>query len=229
MRRMIAAGPPSKRPPQLRFAWAFARKFDPRGSALRFRWFCTVAVALLLALPAGLAAAEEKLSLGEFIPQTPPQPAPAVGFTDLAGHAASLDDFRGKPAIVNLWATWCQPCLKEMPSLERLQARFLAKLTVAAISEDHGGKQTVAPFVAKLKLGDLKIYLDPKSDVAHAFQARGLPTSIVVDASGQVVGKVEGAADWGSDKMVGVITPLLTPGMPAPTHASSSSAKPPAG
>jgi thiol-disulfide isomerase/thioredoxin len=217
MRRMIAAGPPSKRPPHIRFAWGFAS------------WVIAVAVTLLLALPAAPAAAEEKLSLGEFIPQTPPQPAPAVGFIDLAGKPASLDDFRGKPAIVNLWATWCQPCLKEMPSLERLQQRFAAKLTVAAISEDRGGTQTVTPFIAKLKLGDLELYLDPQSDVAHAFKVPGLPTSIVIDAAGQVVGKVEGAAEWDSPEMVGIITPLLARGAPPLTHAGGNSASPPPG
>src|SRR5690242_10245028 len=110
MRRMIAAGPLAKRLPHIAF----------RGSAGGAAFFVTIGFALLLALaPAGWAE-EEPIRLGEFIPATPPQPAPETGFTDLAGKPVSLADFKGKATVVNLWATWCEPCLKEMPSLDRL-------------------------------------------------------------------------------------------------------------
>jgi thiol-disulfide isomerase/thioredoxin len=174
--------------------------------------FGTVAVALLIALSAAAAAGEEKLRLGEFIPESPPQPAPETSFTDAAGKPASFADFKGKPVVVNLWATWCQPCLKEMPSLDRLQAGLGDRLAVAAVSEDRGGAERVGPFVAAMGLQKLKIYLDPKSDVGHAFNVRGLPTSIVIDAKGQVVGRVEGAAEWDSEAMMGVLKPLLESG-----------------
>jgi thiol-disulfide isomerase/thioredoxin len=196
MRRMIAAGPPAKRPPQF-------------GLVSRSAWFGTVAVALLVALSAAAAAEEEKLSLGEFIAESAPQPAPETAFTDAGGKKASLADFKGKPAIVNLWATWCQPCLKEMPSLDRLQAALDGRLAVAAVSEDRGGAERVGPFVAAMGLQKLKIYLDPRSDVGHAFHVRGLPTSIVIDAAGRVVGRVEGAAEWDSETMMAALKPLL--------------------
>ena len=196
MRRMIAAGPAAKRPPQF-------------GLVSRSAWFGTVAVALLVALSAAAAAEEEKLRLGEFIPESAPQPAPETGFTDADGNPASFADFKGKPVVVNLWATWCQPCLKEMPSLDRLQSRLDDKLAVAAISEDRAGATRVAPFVAAMGLQKLKIYLDPKSDVGHAFNVRGLPTSVVIDASGRVVGRVEGAAEWDSEAMMAVLKPFL--------------------
>src|SRR5690349_10310101 len=111
MRRMIAAGPLAKRPPHNGL----------RGSAARSARFATIGLALLVALSAAGSAEEEKIKLGEFIPVTPPQPAPETGFTDIDGKPASLAAFTGKPTVVNLWATWCEPCLKEMPSLERLQ------------------------------------------------------------------------------------------------------------
>jgi len=196
MRRMIAAGPPAKRPPQF-------------GLVSRSVWFGTVAVALLVALSAAGAAEEEKLKLGEFIPESAPQPAPETAFTDAQGKPVSLADFKGKPVVVNLWATWCKPCLQEMPSLDRLQSKLGDKLAVAAVSEDHGGAQRVGPFVANMGLRKLRIYLDPQSDVGHAFNVRGLPTSIVIDAAGRVVGRVEGAAEWDSDTMMGVLRPLL--------------------
>src|SRR5207342_2804141 len=98
-------------------------------------------------------------------PATPPQPAPQTGFTDSDGNPATLSDFKGKPTLVNLWATWCQPCLKEMPSLQRLQAKLAGRLTIAAVSQDRAGGKLVNPFVAEQNLQDLKIYLDPKGDV----------------------------------------------------------------
>lgn len=203
MRRMIAAGPPAKRPPHIRFVSVSAE-------AVRsgFTWFGTVALVLLLALSAAAADAG-KLKLGEFIPVSPPQPAPEVAFTDAEGRPTSIADFAGTPTLVNLWATWCQPCLREMPSLQRLQAKLAGRLTVAAVSEDRAGAKLVNPFVAEQKLQDLKIYLDPKGDVARAFDVRGLPTSIVLDRAGRVVGKVEGPAEWDSDTMIRVLGPLL--------------------
>ena len=164
---------------------------------------------MLLVTLAAVRAADEKPKLGEFIAVNPPQPAPEAAFTDADGKPASLADFKGKPAVVNLWATWCAPCVREMPSLDRLQAELGGKLTVAAVAEDRGGADKVKRFVAKMELQSIKIYLDPKTELERAFQARGLPTSIVLDAEGKVVGKVEGAADWSSAKILSALQPLL--------------------
>ena len=174
--------------------------------------FGTVAVALLFALSTIAAAEGKEIKLGEFIPVTPPQPAPEVSFTDADGKPASLADLAGKPAIVNLWATWCQPCLREMPALERLQSSLAGKLTIAAVSQDRAGAKLVGPFVAAMGLRQLKIYLDPKSGLGHAFKVRGLPTSIVIDAQGRVVGRIEGPAEWNSATMMEVLKPLLESG-----------------
>jgi thiol-disulfide isomerase/thioredoxin len=185
----------------------------------------TVAVALLVALSAAAAAEEEKLKLGEFIPESAPQPAPETGFTDADGKPASIADFKGKPVVVNLWATWCQPCVKEMPSLDRLQSQLGGNLAVAAVSEDRGGAGRVGPFVAAMDLQKLRIYLDPKSDLGHAFNVRGLPTSIVVDAQGRVVGRVEGAAEWDSAAMLAALKPFLESGPGANTGALKKAAR----
>ena len=190
--------------------WAFSARFG------------TLALALLFALSVASAAEQEKPpKIGEFIPASPPQPAPELSFTDLDGKAASLADFKGKLLVLNLWATWCHPCLEEMPSLEQLQVNIPDKLVVAAVSEDRGGKKIVEPFLDKLGLKKVKIYLDPKSDVGHAFEVRGLPTSIVIDTDGKVVGKIEGPADWDSYEMRDVLKPFLpkNPGKDALKHA----------
>jgi thiol-disulfide isomerase/thioredoxin len=195
---------PAKRPPRIGLV-GFAR-----GAA----WFGTVlfALLLLLLLPVATAAGEQTLRPGEFIPATPPQPAPQTGFTDTDGRPVTLGDFRGKPVIVNLWATWCVPCVKEMPSLERLQANLDGRLTVLAVSQDRSGAQRVVPFVAELGLRRLKIYLDPKADLGRALNSRGLPTSVIIDAAGSVVGRVEGGAEWDSAEIMGVLKPFLGSG-----------------
>ena len=152
------------------------------------------------------------MRLGEFIPVRPPQPAPATAFNDIDGRPASLADFKGTPVVVNLWATWCQPCLKEMPSLDRLQVALAGRIIVAAVSEDRAGAKRVAPFVAGMGLRNLKIYLDLQSDLSHALHVRGLPTSIIIDAQGRVAGRVEGGAEWDSAAMLAVLKPFLENG-----------------
>ena len=178
-------------------------------------WRSTAALSILLALAsAGSAKAAEgympkQPKLGEFIPTTPPRPAPAISFSNLQGKGLTLSDFKGKPVIINLWATWCAPCKREMPSLDQLQSQLGDKIAVVAISEDLAGAKIVEPFLAKLTLGSLKRYVDPKNTVGQAFDVRGLPTSIVIDKEGKVVGIVEGEAKWGSPKIRSALQPLL--------------------
>ena len=188
--------PPAKRPPHIGLV----------GFAGGAAWFGAALCVLLVALPA-VALAED--TPGKYIPATSPQPAPQTGFTDTDGRPVTLGDFRGKPAIVNLWATWCVPCLKEMPSLERLQASLDGRLIVLAVSQDRSGAQQVVPFAAKMGLRGLKIYLDPKTALGRALNSRGLPTSVIIDAGGSIVGRVEGAVEWDSAEIMAVLRPLL--------------------
>src|SRR5262249_9733984 len=139
--------------------------------------------------------------LGKFVAISPPQPVPEVSFTDGEGSRVDFGAFAGKTVLVNLWATWCAPCIKEMPSLERLQNQLDDKLTVIAISQDRGGAKAVDPFVVKLGLKAVKIYLDPKSAVGRAFNVEGLPSSFLIDRDGKVVGRVDGEAVWDSPSM----------------------------
>jgi thiol-disulfide isomerase/thioredoxin len=136
-------------------------------------------------------------ALRQFIPTDPPRPAPEIAFADSDGKRQTLADFRGRVVLVNLWATWCEPCIREMPSLDRLRAAIGDRdLAIVLVSQDRGGDKVVAPFFAKLGLARLKTYLDPQSTVGHAFEVRGLPTSILVDRDGNELGRVEGALDW---------------------------------
>ena len=179
------------------------------------RWSHAFASLLLLILVGGGSAAvdnpgvPESARLGEFVPAAPLLPAPATSFVDLTGSEVSLAQFSGKIVLVNLWATWCEPCLREMPSLERLQSRLGDKIVVVAISEDRGGSKTVEPFIGKLGLKSVKIYLDPKSAIERAFKVRGLPTSFLIDREGRVLGRVEGAAEWDKPKLLGILKSFL--------------------
>jgi thiol-disulfide isomerase/thioredoxin len=180
------------------------------------KWTVAAALAFLLLAPA-LGAADEgeadmpdRSKLGEFVPSSQPYPAPAIPLADTSGQSVELSNLRGKLVLVNLWATWCEPCLREMPSLERLQSRLGDRIAVLAVSEDRGGDKIVAPFIAKLGLKSVKIYIDPKSEVGHALGVRGLPTSFVIDREGKVRGRVEGAAEWDSPKILSVLEPLLS-------------------
>lgn len=104
---------------------------------------------------------------------------------------------------MNFWATWCAPCVKELPSLDRLSAALpLETHTVLIISTDRGGPKKVPPFLKKLKTENLAPYLDAKSTLGRAFGMRGLPTTYIIGKDGNVVAKLEGAAEWDSEEIV---------------------------
>jgi thioredoxin-related protein len=96
-----------------------------------------------------------------------------------------------------------------MPSLERVQSQLGNKIAVIAISEDHGGSKAVEPFIDKLGLKAIKVYLDPKSLLERAFKVQGLPTSFLIDREGKVLGRVEGAADWDAPKLLEVLKSFM--------------------
>ena len=174
------------------------------------------ALALALALPVE-AAAQDKAPEGPFAQDfsllTPPVPAPLEVFQDLEGTPVRLADFRGQVVLLNFWATWCAPCIREMPSLDRLQSILGGEgLHVLAVSIDRGGKKVVAPFAKKLALRDLPLYLDPKSSLARAFGIPGLPATFLIDAKGKVVRALAGPAEWDSREAVGLIRYYLETG-----------------
>jgi thiol-disulfide isomerase/thioredoxin len=147
-------------------------------------------------------------AIGKFTALAAKLPAPAVSFTAKTGRTVHLADYRGRVVLVNLWATWCPPCVKEMPSLLELQARR-PDLAILAISEDRRGAAAVDPFVARLGLGRLATFLDPDGKVSEAFHVVGLPTSFLIDRDGRIVGALEGGADWNDPALVAHIDAWL--------------------
>ena len=148
-------------------------------------------------------------ALGEFSPLSPPRPAPETPFSARNGKSIRFADFRGHWLLVNLWATWCAPCVKEMPSLDRMQARFGPMLDVIAVSEDRNGAAQVTPFIAKFGILSLTIDLDPEGALSSALEIKGLPTSYLVDPHGQIVARLEGAADWDAPRTLNTLRRLM--------------------
>ncbi len=131
-------------------------------------------------------------------PTDPPRPLPAISFLDGDGRRHALAELRGRPVLLNLWATWCQPCIAELPALAAL-ARDQGPdgIAVVALSTDRGGVSQVRAFLAARAI-DLPIRVDPAGVAADALGARGLPTTLVIDAEGRERARFEGAADWDS-------------------------------
>ena len=127
---------------------------------------------------------------------------PAVTFKDPDGGDISLVDFKGTPVLVNLWATWCGPCVKELPTLDRLaQAHAIdGEIGVIAVSQDMGPPNSVKAFLAKLKIKDLGAYQDSAMALSAGLQAEVLPTSILFDAEGREVWRYVGDLDWSGEE-----------------------------
>ena len=125
--------------------------------------------------------------------------APDASFTDPSGKSVTLADFRGKPVLLNLWATWCAPCIAEMPTLDTLAGDLDGKVAVLTVSQDLGGDEQVAPFFKKHRFAHLKPYLDPQLALSTAYGVN-LPTTILYGADGKEIWRVSGGMDWTSDK-----------------------------
>ncbi len=126
-----------------------------------------------------------------------PKPLRELGFADADDKALKLADYKGKAVLLNFWATWCAPCVKEMPSLDRLQAQIgKDKFVVLPLSLDGPSRPKVAPFYEDKKLTNLGVYFDKGRKAMQALDVSILPTSILVDAQGRELGRLEGEADW---------------------------------
>jgi thiol-disulfide isomerase/thioredoxin len=155
-------------------------------------------------------------SYKDFTVNAAPSPAPEVGFT-LDGKPMSLADFKGRVVLVNFWATWCGPCVAEMPALDRLQAQLGGEdFAVVTLSEDRN-PAVIAPFYETHGLDHLKRYHDPSGAVSRAFGIRGLPTSVLIDRQGREVGRLEGPAEWDSSEALALLRHFIGQ-QPGPTQ-----------
>ncbi len=175
------------------FKGAFAARILASTLGLAALGVVTVAASGLLS---SAGAAEES---GKFLWVKTPAPAVGTTFKDAAGADKTLADFKGKTLVVNFWATWCGPCVKEMPLLDALQAKMGgAKFQVLTISQDREGEKVAKPFFEKNNWKNLALFMDPPGRFQKDAKLRGLPTTLIVDKNGLEVARVEGEANWTS-------------------------------
>lgn len=168
-----------------------------------------------------VSAEEEQLS-DKFLMRFPPQPiaAPAVMWLRGDGQPVTLENYRGKWTVLNLWATWCVPCVAEMPTLDKLHRRYSrAGLEVIAINVDGQpgvqqrgrriGLSDIESFYRQVNVRYLPIHLDTQDMIPISYQAKRLPTSFLIDPNGMVVGVLDGAEDWFSPNAQALIERAL--------------------
>jgi thiol-disulfide isomerase/thioredoxin len=141
---------------------------------------------------------------------------PPLKFTDAKGRRLSLADYGGHVLVVNLWATWCGPCVDEIPSLATLAAQIepFGGL-VLPISIDTGGAQAVQPFYTQHNITNLPVLLDPDGDNLDLLNTDGVPVTLIINVEGKLVARLDGGANWNTPKIQALLEALL-PAKPQP-------------
>jgi thiol-disulfide isomerase/thioredoxin len=149
-----------------------------------------------------------------FQASAPATPAPDLPFFTADGRERRLAELRGRGVVVNFWATWCAPCVEEMPALDRLRRQLSEQgVDVLALSSDFGGAKSVQRFYEINEIRHLEVLVDPKGLLARGAGLAGLPTTLLIDAEGHEVGRVLGAAAWDAPPVVAFVAGCL--GSPA--------------
>ncbi|MBX7541131.1 TlpA family protein disulfide reductase [Qipengyuania sphaerica] len=125
---------------------------------------------------------------------------PAMNVTDLDGRELNLGALQGEPVLLNLWATWCAPCVKEMPLLDEVAEDYGERLRVITVNQDMGSRDKVAEFFGQAGYAHLESWLDPEAELSFAMSGGWLPTTVLYDASGLEVWRVRGDLDWSSEE-----------------------------
>ncbi len=156
------------------------------------------------------------LSLGGVLPAQadsldPAEKPPAPGFRlkNLQGDHSKLSDYHGKVVLLNFWATWCAPCRKEMPGMEKLWQTYRGQgLVILAVSTDSGGESRIRNFASRLGL-TFPILLDADSQASDRYRVAGIPVSFLIDRQGRIVDRVLGSKEWASEPAFRQVEELL--------------------
>lgn len=142
----------------------------------------------------------------QWIPYPTSRPLANVAFQDGDGRRLTLADFKGKVVLLNVWATWCSPCRKEMPTLDRLQGKRGGKdFEVVALSIDRDGPDVVRKFFAETGIRNLALYIDRTMEAQSKLEIIGVPTTILIDRDGREVARHTGVAEWDRPEVIGTI------------------------
>ena len=154
--------------------------------------------------------------LGNYEATQPPGAVPNTAFTDRKGADRTLAEWRGSGVVLNFWATWCAPCVREMPALDRLRAMVAGDgIAVLALSEDRGKPAVVEAFFEKHAIRNLPVLMDKRPKLLNGLAVQGLPTTVLINAGGNEVGRVVGVAEWDTADAVAFLRRCLGPA-PAP-------------
>ena len=150
----------------------------------------------------GGASGASSTKLGDmaaFVKKNTPEPLPDITFQDATGKDVTLSSLKGKTILLNLWATWCEPCREEMPALDRLQKELGGdKFEVVALSLDRKGYDASRKFLTDMKVDNLTLYVDPSAKQGMALKVLGMPTTILINKDGLEIGRLAGSAKWDS-------------------------------
>ena len=151
-------------------------------------------------------------ALSNFSPQIPPRAALTYPFFDALDAEYTIAEYKGLGVVLNFWATWCAPCIKEMPDLIHLKKLLKEdNITILALSVDRGGAKKVILFLKKQGLEDLNVLIDKKSKMARKSGVRGLPVTILIDAEGFERGRITGIAPWDEPEVVNFVRRCIGP------------------
>lgn len=146
------------------------------------------------------------LYLKQGVPQPPVaavKSLPEASFRDVDGKVVSVSDFKGRVVLVNLWATWCPPCVAELPSLDMLHARLRDKgFAVVAVSLDRGDMKVVTDFLEARGVEHLTAYQDSDRDISAQWEYSGIPASFLIDREGLLIERIDGPREWTSDEII---------------------------
>ena len=135
--------------------------------------------------------------------------APNFTLQDLDGRMVSLSDYKGKVVLLNIWATWCTPCVSETPSIDKLNKMLEDEdFALLTVSIDEGGEKIVKNFMEKKKLS-FPVLLDPDGHVARLYRTTGVPESFIIRKDGTLDSKVVGARDWTAPKVIDYLHKLM--------------------
>jgi thiol-disulfide isomerase/thioredoxin len=161
---------------------------------------------LLLVTSSRFATAQERAK--NLMILEAPRLTPSISFEDGQGRKRSLADFTGKVVVLNIWATWCVPCRREMPALDRLQADLGGpEFAVVPISIDRDGIEAINKFYSETGIRNLPIYVDVSGKAIRELGAVGLPTTLILDRAGQEIARVVGPLDWEASVVVEFLKP----------------------
>ena len=165
------------------------------------------------AVEGGSLAGLNRGHMASFVVRSEPQPVPPVTFTADGGTERSLAEWRGKVVLLNLWATWCAPCRKEMPALDKLKADLGGDaFDVVAISIDRGGPDKPRKFLKQIKVANLELFNEPSGRLGPKLKAFGMPTTLLIDREGREIGRLIGPAEWDSEDAVTLIKAAIGKG-----------------